>query len=68
MTLIWMTLFGLRAIERPFEVGELLLKPDDAILFAHIPLFGGNQKRLQSSDICRNISAAATKNRAHVPA
>ena len=38
MILIRMTLFGHCAKERPFDAGEPLLKPDEAILFAHIPL------------------------------
>ena len=32
--LIWVALLGLRAIERPLEVGEQLLKPNDAVFLA----------------------------------
>jgi len=39
MILIRMAFLGLRSIERALEVSQQLFQPDDAILFAHIPLF-----------------------------
>ena len=32
--LIWVTLLGLRAVERAFEVGQQLFQPNDAVLLA----------------------------------
>ncbi len=37
--LVRVALLGLRAIERAFEVGEQLLKANDAIFFTRVALF-----------------------------
>ena len=62
--LIWIGLLGLGTIERPLEVGEQLLKPNDAVFFAlndailvsHLRLRGQNNG-LERIDIIRKISS-----------
>ena len=62
MILIWVTLLGLRAVERAFEVGQQLFQPNDAvflalndaILVSHLRLRGQNNS-LERIDIIRKI-------------